>query len=470
MRWLLRFPAARRARACALEAGVAVSITASIAIAPLAAAQTATSSAAAQHWHGWARCDVDVTGPGYDDRQSHLWILAASPPTTQAAMRIHAATWSVTGAGSLQRAQGTQSLDAQWTTDVPGISAPIAFIVRASDGRLLVRPWHAQLRAGGAVGGTQQVTMQGRPQAPSAFGREAFEWTFPAIEDSVNAVLLAGSSTSPTTGSVGLMQPAGASGTASCSWHLSRGATAVARSAQTAATSTVSSNPAAAGSLPISTAGGGSVSLATPRSAAGVVATTGGGAPIASPPQTTGGRRTRTFPSALPAQAVCPANSLATPSSRAGVTVGPLGSASASPTRTTPAPARGGALTNPTSPCPGISQRLSDLAASGDAALQQIVASATATGSASGSSAAECAQQAADMDAALSALLQSMQVEYAKLLREVGSRVCPVGDGHCEDTNRADLDAISKSAAGDLAMLRKARDRILAQLLTTCRT
>src|SRR5688572_5866822 len=76
-------------------------------------------------WAGWARCQITVQGPGYTDRQTHTWTIAEGAPTVQGAFHVYAGTWSVVGAGSLSRTQGTQTLRAQWATNTPAVSAPI---------------------------------------------------------------------------------------------------------------------------------------------------------------------------------------------------------------------------------------------------------------------------------------------------------------------------------------------------------
>jgi hypothetical protein len=86
-------------------------------------------------------------GPGYSDQQTHTWTRLGGAPTKQGAMQIQAGTWSVTGQGFLEKTEGQQTLKAQWTTNVPGMSAPIAVLIRASDGKRIIKPWHAQLRS-----------------------------------------------------------------------------------------------------------------------------------------------------------------------------------------------------------------------------------------------------------------------------------------------------------------------------------
>jgi hypothetical protein len=106
------------------------------------------------------------------------------------------------------------------------MNAPIAAFVRASDGRLFIKAWHSQLRAPNGVTGTQQLTVDGVPQAAGQIGVEAFEWTFPTVEDVRISTSISGSNSAATTGSVGPMQPAGTHGTASCTWQFAQGSTA----------------------------------------------------------------------------------------------------------------------------------------------------------------------------------------------------------------------------------------------------
>jgi hypothetical protein len=182
-------------------------------------------------WAGWARCQISVRGPGYTDQQTHTWTLTGGAPTVQGAFHVYAGTWAVVGGGSLSRSQGTQTLRAQWATNTPAVSAPIAVFVRASDNRMFIQARHAQLRSAAAIQGFQQVTINGVPQAPGRISGEAFEWAFPVIAVSApvapdtNATAT-GSSTPLVNGSVGPMQPAGSQGTASCTWQFGQGSAA----------------------------------------------------------------------------------------------------------------------------------------------------------------------------------------------------------------------------------------------------
>jgi hypothetical protein len=211
--------------------GASIKITTSLVVSIFLSTGALAQQAPPVAWAGWARCQITVQGPGYTDQQTHTWTISGGAPTAQGAFQIYAATWSVVGRGSLSRTQGTQALKAEWATNAPSTSAPIAVFVRASDHRMFIQSRHAQLRSAAAIQGYQQLTIAGKPQTPAKIAAEAFEWAFPVIAVSApvapdkNATAN-GSSTSPTNGSVGPMQPAGSHGTASCTWQFGQGSAA----------------------------------------------------------------------------------------------------------------------------------------------------------------------------------------------------------------------------------------------------
>lgn len=191
-------------------------------------------------WSGWVRCQVDVRGPGYSDQQTHTWTMDKGAPVVQGAFHIYPGTWSVVGEGSLTRTQGSQTLQARWATNGPEISAPFAVFVRASDNRMFIRAWHAQLRNASAIQGYQQLSVSGVPTPETRIHSPAYEWGFPMIPISApvppsTQATASGSSTTPAFGSVGLMQPGGSAVTASCTWQFGEGSAAPAPPAALAA-------------------------------------------------------------------------------------------------------------------------------------------------------------------------------------------------------------------------------------------
>jgi hypothetical protein len=215
----------------------------------------AASRAAAQtpppSWAGWARCQVDVQGPGYVERRVHTWTSNSGTPTVEGAFRVYPGTWSVVGGGSLQRTQGTQTLVAQWAINGTMTNAPLAVFVRASDGRMLLQARHAQLRAPGAVAGYQQQTIDGKPQTPGRLSGEGFEFAFPLIDAPATDKSVSGRGSPQVNGSVGFMQPAGSRGTAACTWTFGQGTAAPAPPPALAAVPVPSPPAAGAGQAPV---------------------------------------------------------------------------------------------------------------------------------------------------------------------------------------------------------------------------
>ncbi|HMI52915.1 MAG TPA: hypothetical protein VK525_15495 [Candidatus Saccharimonadales bacterium] len=181
-----------------------------------------TPSPADGPWSGSAQCRIQVQGPGYADQQTHSWTITGASPTPQGALRLFAGSWSVAGSGALERSQGNQTLKAQWTTAGQNAAAPISVFVRASDGRVLIKLGHAQLRYKDGVSGTQQVYVNGQLASSKAMALEAFEWQLPVAEDASTATTIHGATQQEIKASVGPMQPAGSRVTASCSWQFTR--------------------------------------------------------------------------------------------------------------------------------------------------------------------------------------------------------------------------------------------------------
>ena len=140
-------------------------------------------------------------------------------------MPAYSATWTATGQGQLQKVVGGQTINIQWTTNVPATTANINIFVRASDNRLIIKPWHAQLSVFNAVNGTKQVTVNGVAQPPTSFSNTAWEWQFPRIEDSGTATNVSGTSQSQAdAGSAELIHHLGAlPPNATCQWQLTQG-------------------------------------------------------------------------------------------------------------------------------------------------------------------------------------------------------------------------------------------------------
>jgi hypothetical protein len=227
-----------------------------LALAPalLSAGPGFAQTTAAKTWSGSASCDVTVTGPGYSDQQKHQWTLTGGAPTKSGAFDIYPGTWSVTGGGSLERTQGSQTLHAEWKRSVAAMSAPISVVVRASDGAILIGAGHAQLRAANAVTGTQEVRVDGKVTSHSQIGLEAFEYAFPSSQGAAKSTQVSGQKSDSPSGSFGPMQPAGSKVQVRCSWSFQQGGAAGVPQSSSAA-SNATSTPAGGGHPTLAPAG-----------------------------------------------------------------------------------------------------------------------------------------------------------------------------------------------------------------------
>jgi hypothetical protein len=220
----------------------------------LSAGPSPAQTTAPKTWNGSASCDVTVTGPGYNDQQTHKWAMTGAAPTKSGAFDIYPGTWSVSGGGSLDRTQGSQTLHAEWKRSVAGMSAPISVIVRASDGAILIGAGHAQLRAANAVSGTQEVRVDGKVTGHSQIGLEAFEYAFPSTQSAAKSTQVSGQKSDSPSGSFGPMQPAGSKVQVSCNWSFQQGGGAAVPQS-TSAASTAASAPAGGGITTVTPAG-----------------------------------------------------------------------------------------------------------------------------------------------------------------------------------------------------------------------
>jgi hypothetical protein len=159
--------------------------------------------------------------------ETQTWALTGAAPVsggTPGTIAVYPATWTATSQGSTQRLLPTQKFAAQWKgASPPMANARIAVFVRASDQRLVIKTFHAALRAPSAVTGTRQVIVPGAAPVLSAVQSDAWEWPFPSIEDARDATDVAGSGTVVIAPSYLPMLVGGTSSNATCTWHFTKG-------------------------------------------------------------------------------------------------------------------------------------------------------------------------------------------------------------------------------------------------------
>ena len=228
-------------------------------------------------WSGQAQCQLNIQGSDYAHQEVQTWTITGASTSVPGTMPVYPGTWSVAAQGAMQRSLGPQSLAAQWTTKVPETSAPIAVFVRASDNRLIVKLWHSQLRAPGAITGVRQVVSASVPSTQTSIGLAAFEWPFPVIEDVSNSSSISGSGTIVISGTLMPMQAATVNGTATCKWQFHKGVDDPSSAVKAAnlAHSSIAANP----SVPVSISNAGSDPLGSPgASGAGTAGAASSGA------------------------------------------------------------------------------------------------------------------------------------------------------------------------------------------------
>lgn len=180
-------------------------------------------AAAQSGWSGSASCTITVTGPGYQHSEIQKWQMSG-PTSVRGSFQFVPSHWTDTGSGSSHVTQGDQSRDITWTVKAAALGK-FQFVIRASDGKLLIAQANAQLRVPNGITGMQTLTIAGVEQTPGAVRLEAFETQLPPIVTSPGRLTVSGSMP-PTrvAGSFGPFQPGAASTTKSCSWKFVKAA------------------------------------------------------------------------------------------------------------------------------------------------------------------------------------------------------------------------------------------------------
>jgi hypothetical protein len=179
-------------------------------------------TAPAALWTGQVQCQLAMKTDGYAHQEVQTWIITGQPKQ-QGAVAVYPATWIGKGEGAMLRAQGTQTMAAKWSSNVPPIGAPIGLLVRASDNRLIIKSWHLPLSVPGAVTGVRQMSVGTASPTQSILAVSATEWPFPDVEDDASSTNVSGSGTVVVFGNLLPMQSASAKGTANCKWQFSKG-------------------------------------------------------------------------------------------------------------------------------------------------------------------------------------------------------------------------------------------------------
>jgi hypothetical protein len=217
-------------------------------------------------WSGQAICQLNLQQDGYTHQETQTWTITGTAPRADSNTPLYDATWSFSGKGAAQRTRGPQTITAAWKRAGTPVNTTVAILVRASDGRLLIKSSHAQLRAAGATIGMQSAVTAGAQPSQTAIISDVYEWPFPVIEVAGDSVDVTGTGTIVVTGGMLPLQVASTSGTATCQWHFARGGGPPAR---------VMTTP----DMAVSNSGLPAVGAPSPGSAGGTAAVGSGAAP-----------------------------------------------------------------------------------------------------------------------------------------------------------------------------------------------
>ena len=199
---------------------------------------------AADGWSGQVRCVVSARSIGYQDDQTHTWVLSG-PPAARNDFRDYPATWTLSGSGSRTpvSARATAAgAGESWTSSAPGVSTSITIFVPTGTTMIRIAAAQRPVRATGGLRGSS-----------ASISGDITEWRFQFLDvaDGATRSSLTGSRTQMRTDQIGPRQPPGSPVTETCSWSLTKAAVAV--SAQTAARANTTT------ASPISPAGQGQI-------------------------------------------------------------------------------------------------------------------------------------------------------------------------------------------------------------------
>jgi hypothetical protein len=175
-------------------------------------------------WTGQAQCQLTVQSQGYTHQEIQTWTITGNTQSAPGSIQVYPASWSASSQGTSQRVQGLQTLGAQWAGNVPPMpNAQLAIFVRGSDKRLIVKSYHSQLVAHGALVGARVSSAPGAAPTQSAINSAVSEWQFPAVEDVDTTTNVSGTGTIPIAPSALPMGMNAVGGVANCKWQFTKG-------------------------------------------------------------------------------------------------------------------------------------------------------------------------------------------------------------------------------------------------------
>jgi hypothetical protein len=168
-------------------------------------------------WSGQVQCQIASRGVGYEDDQTHTWVLSGAPGVRND-FRDYPATWTVSGTG--RRTPGSARVSAlgvgeAWTYGGSNAGASITLFVPVGTGTIRIASGQRPVTATNGIKGTA---------ATAAFAANVAEWRFQYI-DVVNGAAqttLSDSRTQSRNDLAGWRPPPGTTVTETCSWKLTK--------------------------------------------------------------------------------------------------------------------------------------------------------------------------------------------------------------------------------------------------------
>ena len=225
-------------------------------------------------WSGQVQCVIASRGAGYQDDQTHTWVLSGAPGVRND-FRDYPATWTVSGSGRRTpisaRASAAGAGDS-WTYGGSSGSASITLFVPVGTATIRIAAGQRAVTAKSGIKGTA---------ASVPFATDVGEWRFQFI-DIVNGAAratLSDSRTQTRSDMAGWRPPPGTTVTETCSWNLTRSGSGSAGGADAkGAAAGAKGGAAGAAGAGVPSASGASMKPAGGGAAAGAATTVGAAA------------------------------------------------------------------------------------------------------------------------------------------------------------------------------------------------
>jgi hypothetical protein len=181
-----------------------------------------TTAAHAAGWSGWARCELDIRGPGYQNKETHTWLISNVTGNTTATRGQ--GTWSAAGGGSLdQGSPQSTSQHAEWAINGGPNGGGSFGVSLPGNGMVSIQRYSSQLGHTSGILGYVQQTISYHVRTPTMLNATQYEWAFPTVQGPAASQTIVGSSTGNPQGGWGPMRPSGSTMTESCQWSFANG-------------------------------------------------------------------------------------------------------------------------------------------------------------------------------------------------------------------------------------------------------